>query len=152
MALLLEMRAQVFYSSVAGQAKDTKVQAVFAHMAEEEHAHADFIKAHIASLEKDGTFADVDTHSEAVEEVLDAKTRVEIIAAGYEAAAISAAIALEEKAVVFYTELEDRASDPEERKFYNWLANWERKHMVQLQEIDKALREEIWNDNNFWPY
>jgi rubrerythrin len=151
-ALLLERRAHVFYSSIAGQAKDADVASVFSHMADEEASHAMFIETQIQSLQETGNFADLSKHTAALETVLDAHTRVKIIAAGYEAAAISAAMALEEKAVAFYSGQAAETDDKEGKDFYTWLAKWETQHLEWLAEMDKRLREEIWNDNSFWPF
>ena len=58
----------------------------------------------------------------------------------------------EESAVKLYSSRADEAKDPEEKKIYSWLANWERQHSKILLEIDKALVETIWLDNKFWPF
>ena len=75
-----------------------------------------------------------------------------ISVASYESAAISAAIGFEESAVKLYSARASESEDPEEKKVYTWLANWERQHSKMLSDIDKALVEEIWFDNKFWPY
>ncbi len=151
-ALLLERRAQAFYGSVSGQSSDENIKGVFSHMAQEEGVHAKFIETHLRSLQETGSFADLDTYGDALGNVLDAKTRVDIITAGYEDAAILAAIALEEKAIAFYTEQEEKAAEPEEKQFFRWLSDWEQQHLAELQEMDNLLREKIWNDSNFWPF
>ena len=43
-------------------------------------------------------------------------------------------------------------NDPNEKALYKWLAEWEEQHLYFLSEIDKELREQIWNDSNFWPF
>ncbi|MFH2218344.1 MAG: ferritin family protein [Pseudomonadota bacterium] len=75
-----------------------------------------------------------------------------IAAAGYEAAAISAAISMEERAVKLYSESAKAAEDPEAEALFNWLSGWEREHLNALLDIDKALREKIWFDNKFWSF
>ena len=75
-----------------------------------------------------------------------------ISAAGFEAAAISAGIAMEERAINLYSESAQSASDPEARAMYEWLATWEREHLNMLMDIDKSLLEKIWFDNKFWPF
>ena len=76
----------------------------------------------------------------------------EISAADYEAAAISAAIAMEKNAIRLYSDRASDAADPNEKALYKWLAEWERQHLNFLAEIDKELTEKIWYDNNFWPF
>jgi rubrerythrin len=84
--------------------------------------------------------------------VLDEATRKKIAAAGFEAAAIEAAIHMENKAVDLYSGRAASAVDPEEKRLYTWLATWEREHLNQLVDINKSLIESIWNDNSFWPF
>ena len=80
------------------------------------------------------------------------RKELNISAAGFEAAAISAAISMEERAIKLYSESTKIASEPEAKDFYEWLSQWERKHLSLLLDIDKALREKIWYDNQFWPF
>jgi hypothetical protein len=32
------------------------------------------------------------------------------------------------------------------------LAAWERTHFRLLHNLNEELKEQIWNDNNFWPF
>ncbi len=84
-------------------------------------------------------------------EILTEKIQDEIVAAGFEAAAISAAMAMEEKAVQFYAEQAQSARDALEKKLFEWLSNWEKGHVKLLADIDKELLENVWYDNQFWP-
>ena len=73
-------------------------------------------------------------------------------AADYEAAAISAAMSMEENAIKLYSNRSAEADDPNEKALYQWLADWEKQHLHFLSDIDKELTEQIWNDNSFWPF
>ena len=84
--------------------------------------------------------------------VITAEFKKEISAADYEAAAISAAMSMEKNAITLYEDRAAEADDSNEKALYKWLAEWETQHLFFLSEIDKELREEIWNDNNFWPF
>jgi rubrerythrin len=84
--------------------------------------------------------------------VITTEFRKEISAADYEAAAISAAMSMEKNAINLYEDRAAEASDPNEKALYKWLAEWETQHLHFLSEIDKELREQIWNDNSFWPF
>lgn len=76
----------------------------------------------------------------------------QIAAAGFEAAAISAAIDMESKAVELYSESAENATDPRVKDLFRWLAEWEKGHHKLLYDLDKELKERIWNDNQFWPF
>ncbi|HEU68544.1 MAG TPA: hypothetical protein ENN53_04925 [Candidatus Acetothermia bacterium] len=75
----------------------------------------------------------------------------EISAASYEAAALYAAMALEERSVAFYADAE-RNSSGAARSLFRWLAGWERSHLDLLTSLDQELRQRVWNDQRFWPF
>ncbi|HRW79040.1 MAG TPA: ferritin family protein [Candidatus Sabulitectum sp.] len=153
-AILLEKRGQVLYRSVAEKTGSAAVREVFTKMAEEEKKHEETLKLHYSSLVSSGKLAaisklgQVDDHTG---EILRDKVRKEIKAAGYEAAAIAAAIALEKEAERFYLEKRDAAESDIEKDLFDWLATWEHGHMELLASMDKALMEDIWFENSFWP-
>ncbi len=84
--------------------------------------------------------------------ILSKDIKKKITAASYEAAAVSAAIDMENKAIEVYSERAKNATDPNEKALFKMLSDWERTHHKILYELDKQLKEEIWFDNSFWPY
>ena len=84
--------------------------------------------------------------------ILSEKVKNEISAAGFEAAAISAAIDFENRAVEVYQKRADEATDPNEKDMYQALADWERTHHRLLFKLNEDLKEQVWNDSNFWPF
>jgi len=85
-------------------------------------------------------------------DILDQALKSKIDAAGFEATAITAAISFEEKAVKMYAERAKETNDPEEQKLYHWLSTWEKTHLKKLLALEASLMEDVWNDNNFWPF
>ncbi len=154
-AILLERRGKAFYSSVADKADDPDVKKFFQLMADEEDDHIRFLTeqfAHYTSHQKfKETHAPKDEDS-TTEQILSEKVKKQITAASFEAAAISAAIDFETRAVAVYSERAETATDPEEKHFYQFLADWEKGHHKLLNDIDKELKEKVWFDNNFWPF
>ena len=155
-AILLEKRGQAFYSQVAGQASGTAVKQFFEMMAEEEVKHVKILSDQFKAYKENGQFtpeAINDDHSDEVAtSVLTREMKNEISAADYEAAAISAAMSMEENAIKLYSERAENSQDPNEKALYDWLAKWEMQHLQFLSEIDKELKAAIWNDNTFWPF
>jgi len=148
MALLLERQGMAFYEQVAGQTRSPAVRELFRTLAEEEKKHAEML------AERGGPAAAArgaapDTLARLV---LSGEIRKQIGAASYEAAAISAAIDMENKAVALYSQRAGQAADPAERDLYRWLADWERGHQRFLARINQELLEEIWQDSGFWPF
>ena len=155
-AILLEKRGKAFYQKVAEQATGKAVKAFFEMMADEEVKHvkilADQYKAYQQNQEFNPGDYTEDHSGDIASKVITAELRTEISAVDYEAAAISAAMSMEENAIKLYADRAVEADDPNEKALYKWLAEWENQHLHFLSEIDKELREQVWNDNSFWPF
>ncbi len=153
-AILLERRGQVFYRSVAERSESPTVSDIFTKMAEEEEKHEQTLSMHYSSLVRSGKLAAIDKLGQVADhtgEVITEKIKKEIAAAGYDAAAIAAAMALEKEAERFYLEKRDKAESTVERELFDWLATWEHGHLELLALMDRVLMEEIWFENGFWP-
>lgn len=155
-AILLEQRGKAFYENIAEKAENKAVQEVFGMLATEEQKHIQTLSEQFKAYHKDKKFISGYLHkkdtSSVAFKVLTREIKEKISAAGFEAAAISAGIAMEERAIQLYTKSAQTASDPEAKALYEWLATWERDHLNMLLDIDKALKEKIWFDNQFWPF
>lgn len=155
-AILLERRGKAFYTTAARQTESEAARKIFTMMAEEEDEHIEFLSKQFAEYEKSGTFASNDLE-EPVDDtevvmILSEQVKKEISAAGFEAAAISAAIDFENRAIEVYQGRADEATDPNEKEMYQMLADWERTHHHLLHKLNEDLKEQIWHDNNFWPF
>ena len=155
-AILLEKRGKAFYQKVAEQASGAAVKSFFEMMADEEVKHVRILADQYKAYQQNQQFNPGDyseKHGEQMaSKVITAEFKKEISAADYEAAAISAAMSMEKNAITLYEDRAAEADDSNEKALYTWLAEWEMQHLYFLSEIDKELREEIWNDNNFWPF
>jgi len=155
-AILLEKRGKAFYETVAGKTDDEDVRNIFTIMAKEEQLHIEFLSQHYKNYEKTGKFEKVSIASKADETVADMVLSKDITkrisAAGFEAAAISASIDMENKAIEVYSKRANDSSDPVEKDLFNFLADWEKGHHKILHELNEELKEKIWYDNQFWPF
>lgn len=155
-AILLEKRGKSFYETVAGKTDDADVKKIFSIMAKEEQLHIEFLSQHFKQYEKTGKFEQIALKSQADESVADMVLNKEITkrisAAGFEAAAISAAIDMETKAIEVYSKRAGESTDPAEKELYQFLADWEKSHHKILHELNEELKEKIWHDNQFWPF
>ena len=155
-AILLERRGKAFYKNTAEKAENKAVQEVFDMLAKEEQKHIQILSEQFKAYRKENKFIPVNLHEEnnssSASKILTREIKEKISAAGFEAAAISAGIAMEERAIKLYSKSAQNASDPEARALYEWLAGWEREHLNMLMDIDKSLLEKIWFDNKFWPF
>jgi len=155
-AILLERRGRAFYGKVAEQAESSAVKEFFEMMAGEESKHMSVLTEQYKIINETGQFnsaaSDISDSGGVISAALSKEIKEKIAAAGFESAAISAAIGFEESALNLYSSRASEAEDLEEKMIYNWLADWERQHLNLLVEIDKDLTESIWYDNQFWPF
>ena len=155
-AILLERRGKAFYTTAARQTESEAARKIFTMMAEEEDEHIEFLSKQFAEFVKNGKFSKVDVE-EPVDDtevvmILSEQVKKEISAAGFEAAAISAAMDFETRAIEVYQGRADEATDANEKEMYQMLADWEKGHHFWLHKINEDLKEEVWYDNNFWPF
>jgi rubrerythrin len=154
-ALLLEKRGRAFYQRVARDAESQAVRDLFTIMAEEEGKHIEFLSRQFANYSDKGEFLEQEPDStarSAVQEILSSEVRKQISAAGFEAAAISAAIEMENRAIAVYSGRARSSGEPREKSLYDWLARWEQGHLKFLAEINDELLEDIWYESSFWPF
>ena len=120
-AILLEKRGQVLYGSIASGSDNAAVAEIFQKMAEEEKKHEQVLAKHYSSLVSTGELAAITTLGQVedhTDQMLSDAVAAEITAAGYEAAAISAAMALEKQAVEYYSRCREEAATVLERDLY----------------------------------
>lgn len=156
-AILLEKRGKAFYSNVAEQSRSAAARKIFNMMAEEEDEHIKFLSKQFKAYTQDKKFVKPDSYEEdpneeTVLKILSEDIKKEITAASFEAAAISAAMDFETRAVKIYSDRSIEATDPMEKETYKMLAEWESGHHKLLHRLNEDLKEQVWNDNNFWPF
>jgi len=153
-AILLEHKGRAFYETTARNTKSSAVREVFETMAAEEEKHIEILSKHYQSMVRDGKLSNIKYDEKPINvstAVLTKKIRDEISAADYEAAAVAAAMAMEDNAVKFYSQQAASADNPLEKELFDWLANWEKTHLQFLSDLDNELKESVWYDNQFWP-
>ncbi|MBF0301745.1 MAG: ferritin family protein [Desulfamplus sp.] len=155
-AIMIEKRGYAFYRKVGEQAEDVAVKSFFESMAQEELSHIKVLTAQFKVYNEKKMFeSGLFNENEEIQltmSILNSGIIEKIAAAGFEAAAISASIALEQNSIDVYSRRAEEAIDTEEKKLYTWLATWERHHLKMLMEIDRALLDQAWSDSSFWPF
>ncbi len=155
-AFLMEKKGKRLYDTAAEQATDERVKAFFNELAEDETQHMEILALQFRATAQNGHFSDIKQDDDAQDSsdaaILDQDLISRINAAGFEATAITAAIAFEEKAVRIYSDRAKTSDDPQEKKMYQWLAAWEQSHLNKLTAIEENLHQAVWNDNQFWPF
>jgi len=156
-AIILESRGKSFYASIAQQTNDADVKQIFEIMAAEEDEHLKFLTNQYKKFIHDNKFGEFQIPQDAygdgtAEMILTEKIKNQISGSGFESAAISAAIDMENRAIEIYASRAASADSENEKLFYAWLADWERSHHKILHELDEQLKEKVWFDNNFWAF
>jgi len=155
-AILLEKKGKAFYEKMADQATNDATKGFFKMMAGEEENHIDILSAQYKQYQSSQQFSKISYPEHTVDAVasgvLTQEITAKIAAAGFEAAAISAAMSMEERAIQLYSKRAGETWNAEEKSLYEWLASWERTHLELLSKIDRELTESIWHDNQFWPF
>jgi rubrerythrin len=154
-AILLEKRGHAFYSTAASQAKDADIAKIFLIMADEETEHVKYLSEQYVNIKKNNAFEKMDLPDlpdTLTKAVMSEDIKSKISSAGFEAAAISAAIDFEKRAIEVYSKQALEATDPNEKELFEWLAGWEKTHLKVLTDLDNELKEKIWFDNQFWPF
>jgi rubrerythrin len=155
-AILLERRGRAFYRKVAAQAENKAVREFFETMVAEEQHHMHILGEQLKSYRSSQTFAplaaDAAQGQPLPDLVLSAEVKKQIATADFEAAAISAAMLMEERAVKLYGDRAAATADEQEKALYQWLADWEKGHLSFLADLDKELKAAIWDDSQFWPF
>lgn len=153
-AILLERKGKAFYESTARSAQTPAVKEIFETMAAEEEKHLEMLSKHYSSLIHSGKLSQLKYEENPVQfsmAVLTRQVRDQISAAGFEAAAITAAMAMEDNAVKFYSQQAKATTNPLQKELFDWLSNWEKTHLQFLSDLDNELKQSIWFDNQFWP-
>lgn len=155
-AILMEAKGKSLYLEVAAKTESQDVRDIFETMAAEEQTHIDYLSEQYKSFTSKGTFLKQTFKTENEENianlVLNPDIKNQISAADFEAAAISAAINMEKKAIEVYSDFAKKSNNEEEKALFTWLAEWENSHLELLVKLDKELTEKIWFDNKFWPF
>lgn len=154
-AIVLEQQGQNFYRSVASHTDSEAVRNIFEIMAREEKKHEQALVDQYKRYEESGNFkfeGILGSQEEFSSKVINEDVRSQIQAASYEAASISAAIQMEQKTIDLYESRAKETGDPEEKKLFSELAQWEHSHANYLNDIYNDLLESVWYDQNFWPF
>ena len=144
-AFLMERQGKSLYETARDKAGDEAVKNFFDDLANEEAQHMKMLEAQFKSIMQNGKFApgsyETDGAGDTPPAILSQDLKDKINAAGFE-----------QKAVKLYGERAETTTDPEEKKLYQWLSDWEQTHLKKLLTLQENLKERIWEDNSFWPF
>lgn len=148
-AIALERQGYRFYSGMKDRVKGERIRPVFEQMAHEEQKHVSDIES-LLSDPQSAWYLDPDTEA-IVQRYFEEYMEGGVFPAGADAEAatfdikdevraVELALNFEKDAVLFYTEMVRMASDPETRKAFEELVDFEKGHVHTLSSLLKALQ------------
>lgn len=139
LAIRNETAEMDYYLAEAKRSKNPVAKRLFETLAEDEQEHMTRLRALHGRLTADGSWpADVpiEVAGTNVKQVLESLGRDRESAAHEDddIAALNKGIGFEQNGSKFYAELAEACDNPQERKFFSFLAGIEREHMLSIQD------------------
>ncbi len=148
-AYQLEVDGHTFYTMAAERAKNDAVQKLFARLAQDERQHQEYLREVATNYRTAGAAAfdvqaPVPDWSDFSGPVFTAQLRQEAEGAEFESGVLSVGMNIESNSIAHYSSAARSSADEKAHTFYQFLAVWERQHLVALQNAYKAVRSDFW--------
>ena len=156
-AIKAEKYGHSFYLMAANSTEDRKGKEVFEVLAAEELDHAKFLQTHYESVIKTGkpsSSASLGRQADlsGVSPIFSDSLRQRIKEANFEMTSLSIGIQLEHEAMDYYRAQAEQTDDPEIRKMFLFLSDWEAGHYRALLRQHDMLKEDYWSAGGFAPF
>ena len=156
-AYQIEVDGYTFYSMTADRADKPAVQELFAKLAQDEVQHQAFLRSVVKNYHDKGVAAfsigvvvpDLRAFSD---KIFTERFREQAEGAAFEMGALSVGMTLEKNAVAYFSGAARSADEAEIRHFYDFLADWEQKHLDALQSLTDTIRGDFWEKSGFAPF
>jgi rubrerythrin len=156
MGIQTEIDGYNFYRQFAEQTADPAAQEMFERLARDEVMHLDLLRNTKAMLEDTGEWAEYQPVG--AEEVQGApifsRERVEenVVAYTSDLSALRLAYLIEKDAADFYARAAERVDDPNAKRMFRDLAEWEKGHLHLLEGEYNYLLNQFHNTMGFAPF
>ncbi|MCK5481859.1 MAG: ferritin family protein, partial [Gammaproteobacteria bacterium] len=144
-AVMVEVKGQQLYTHAATEAEDPAARAMFEMLAKDEDDHVRILTNQYKSLIAEGKLNLDEVHPAAVDhgsqDVVTDDFKRSIKRGKFEMAVISIGCDLENKAIAYYKEHAAKTDDPDLKKLFTWLQEWEDGHLEQLLELEKIYQD-----------
>jgi rubrerythrin len=156
-AYQIEVDGYTFYSMTAERAEKPVVQELFEKLAKDEVEHKAYLRDVMKHYDERGVAAfHVDRKPPDLKAFTDTiftdRFREQAKGAAFELSVLSIGMQLETNAIAYFSRAAQNATDGEVRDFYQFLADWEKKHLDALQALHVGVRAEFWQDGGFAPF
>ncbi len=148
-AFQLEVDGCTFYSMTAERATTPALQALFTKLADDERQHQQFLRDVAGHFREPGSPdfdipAAIPDLSAFTNAVFTAELREQAQGAEFEAGVLSVGMTIENNSITHYSGAAKATADEHVRAFYQFLATWERQHLIALQNAYRAVRDDFW--------
>ncbi len=154
-AIMMEIHGLRFYEVAAERCSSKAAKEMFSDMAQDEVRHREELERQFKALLGQGKWRPPRGAKQPSlrfkDPVIDASLKKDVEGAWFDSAAVHIGILLEKGALQYYGRQERAAQDPRVKAVFHWLAQWEQGHLHRLMALERSMREEIWNNAQFWP-
>ncbi|MGQ9860266.1 MAG: ferritin family protein [Thermodesulfobacteriota bacterium] len=154
-AIMLEIHGLRFYQVAADRCTNRVAKELFQDLAQDELSHRAELERqfrHVLEKEKAAPMPSAEAKDLRFKDpVIGADLKELVGDAWFDSAALSIGVMLEKKAMNYYRRRQRSVRDPQLEALFEWLSNWEKSHLNRLMALERAMREEIWNQARFWP-
>ena len=156
-AYQIEVDGYTFYSMTAERAEKEAVQELFTKLAEDEVQHQAFLRTIAGNYDEKGIEAfKMNLRSPELrainQAVFTAKFREQAAGNEFELGVLSVGMTLETNAVAYFSTAAKNAGEPEVKKFYQFLADWEKQHLEALRTLYNSVRTDFFASGSFSPF
>jgi rubrerythrin len=156
-AYQIEVDGYTFYSMTAERAQKPAVQELFTKLAEDEVQHQAFLRTIAGNYDSKGVEAfKMNLRSPELrainQAVFTAKFREQAAGNEFELGVLSVGMTLETNAVAYFSTAAKNAGEPEVKKFYQFLADWEKQHLEALRTLYNSVRTDFFAAGSFSPF
>jgi rubrerythrin len=154
-ALMIEIHGLRFYQVAAERCSSPSAREIFSDLAQDEIRHRSELEKQFRSILDEGRWSPPSSEPPKdlrfSDPVIDKSLKKNIEGAWFDSAALQIGVLLERRALDHYREQEKTAENPELKAVFQWLIGWEQGHLNRLMALERAMRDEIWNEAGFWP-
>jgi len=156
-ALETEMNGIEFYRTAAHKTADFKAKSVFMILADDEVKHFIELKKQYDGLLKTGKWdpeigLGKPTQFNGPSPIFSDDFKFRIKDRHFEMSALSIGALLETNSIDFYRHMKETATDPKVQQFFGELQSWEEKHLDAIVKQLDLVKEEFWQNAQWFPY
>ena len=155
-AYQVEVDGYTFYSMTADRAEKPAVGELFTKLADDEALHESFLRDVLRFYDGAavGAFPYLRRAPEMrafADQVFTERFREQADGAQFEMSVLSVGMTLESNAIACFSAAALKATEPEVRRFCQFLVEWEQQHLDALKALHATVRADFWDKSGFSP-